>query len=85
MKELGVDEYKVAFEKRGKLYIEFGDYIVKLDNPYDYVPKTVEMVTIDGEKYIKDFAPKPNKVEQKEVMIGERSNTTKKRKKKKEK
>lgn len=35
--------YKVEFEKRGFLYIEFNDSIIKVKNPFDEVPKFVKV------------------------------------------
>lgn len=49
---------KVRFELHGELYIEDGDFVYTVKNPYDYKPDFVELVTIDGVKYIKGFEPK---------------------------
>lgn len=35
--------YKVCFERRGKLYIQVGDFVEIVPNPYDFVPVFVKM------------------------------------------
>ena len=52
---------KVKFEMRGVLYVDMGDFVQEFKNPYDYVPEFVELVKVDGEQYIKGFAPKKKK------------------------
>ena len=51
-------QYKVRIELKGALYVEMGDFVREINNPYDYVPEFVEVVQIDGVYYIKEFAPK---------------------------
>lgn len=51
-------QYKVRFELKGTLYVEMGDFVREIKNPYGYVPEFVEVVQIDGVYYIKEFAPK---------------------------
>lgn len=41
--------YKVAYEKRGALYVEVNDTIVIVDNPYDYTPSYVKMNVKEGD------------------------------------
>ncbi len=52
---------KVKFEMKGVLYVDMGDFVQEFKNPYDYVPEFVELVKVDGEQYIKGFAPKKKK------------------------
>ena len=58
MLELRKDEYKVAFESKGMLYVEYGDNVFKFKNPFDDVPQKVQLVRVDNELYIKGFEPK---------------------------
>lgn len=68
--ELNQDEYKVVSGDTGKLYIQYTkDSQIRLQNPYDYVPKKVRLVTIDGTVYIKGFEP----VVKKEKRISQRN------------
>ena len=62
--KLGKDEVvvpkgqnKVRFALHGELYVEDGEFVYSIKNPYDYVPEFVEIVDIDGIKYIKGFEP----------------------------
>lgn len=54
-------EYKVAYVQKNKLYIDMNGNLIRMMNPYDYEPKTVELVKIDNELYIKEFAPQNKK------------------------
>ena len=49
---------KVRFEKRGKLFIEVENFVIELDNPYDYIPQYVELIKQKGEYFIKGFESK---------------------------
>lgn len=57
--------YIVRFESKGKLYVEYNDRVIKIANPFDYVPEAIELVRVENELYIKGFEPKIEK-EQKE-------------------
>lgn len=64
-------EYKVEYIQNNKLYINVDGFLYRLRNPYDYEPKKVSLVMVDGEMYIKEFAPikedaEPKKSEKKE-------------------
>jgi hypothetical protein len=48
---------KVRFELKGVLYVEVGDFVHEIKNPYDHTPEFVEIVQADGKYYIKGFAP----------------------------
>ena len=65
MSELKKGEYLVLFESRGLLYVEYNDNVFKFQNPFDYTPKSVDLVRVDNELYIKGFEPKPKKQEDK--------------------
>nr|DAU29401.1 MAG TPA: hypothetical protein [Caudoviricetes sp.] len=63
--KLGKDEVvvptgmnKVRFEINGELYVEIGDFVYSIKNPYDYTPEFVEVANVDGEWYVKGFEPK---------------------------
>ena len=58
---LGANEYKVQFERNGKLYIEYNDYVIKMRNPFDVIPEKVELIQVENELYIKGFEPKVEK------------------------
>lgn len=65
---LGANEYAVQFERNGKLYIERNGGMIKIANPFDHIPDTIELVQIENELYIKGFEPKkaePKKAEPK--------------------
>ena len=65
---LGANEYAVQFERNGKLYIERNGGMIKIANPFDHTPDTIELVQIENELYIKGFEPKkaePKKAEPK--------------------
>ena len=47
----------VRFVKNGYLYVDVDDFVVKIKNPYDYEPKNVDIIKVEGEYYIKGFAP----------------------------
>ena len=59
MVELNKDEYKVLFESKGALYVEYGDSVFKFKNPFEDVPKKVQLIKVDNELFIKGFEPKP--------------------------
>lgn len=49
---------KVRFELHGELYVEDGDFVYAIKNPYDYTPQFVEIINVDGVWHIKGFEPK---------------------------
>lgn len=49
---------KVRFELHGELYVEDGEFVYAIKNPFDHTPNFVELVTVDGVRYIKGFEPK---------------------------
>lgn len=49
---------RVRFELSGELYVEIGDFVYRIKNPFDYTPEFVETVKRDGQYYIKGFEPK---------------------------
>lgn len=53
--------YKVRFELRGNLYVEMGDFVQEIENPYEYTPDFVDVVRVGGKYYVKGFAPKIKK------------------------
>lgn len=57
--ELMENEYIVRLEHKGELYVDMGEYTIKIKNPFDYKPDKVELVEVEGEYYIKGFEPKP--------------------------
>lgn len=65
--------YSVRFESKGKLYVEYNGRVIKIANPFDYVPEAVELVQVENELYVKGFEPKIKK-EEKEIK-DERSET----------
>lgn len=52
---------RVRFELHGELYVEVGEFVYSIKNPYDYVPEFVELVSVNDTWYIKGFEPKPSK------------------------
>ena len=38
----------VQFERHGYLYVKVGDEVIKVENPYDYVPDNVELRKYKG-------------------------------------
>lgn len=54
----------VRFVKKGLLYVELYDkndeveMVIAIPNPYDYEPKSVEVVEINGEYFVSGFQPK---------------------------
>ena len=56
-KKLQPNESRVRFESKGKLYVEYKDGVIKVDNPFDTVPYGVEIVTVEGVPYIKGYEP----------------------------
>lgn len=54
-------EYRVEYIKHGKLYINVNGNLIRMINPYDYEPKKVKLVNIEGTMYIEDFTPKTEK------------------------
>ena len=63
VKKLQPNEHKVRFESKGKLYVEYKDEVIKVDNPFDYVPVGVRITMVDGTPYVKDFEPKSEKTQ----------------------
>lgn len=51
--ELKKGETKVFKESHGKLYLIVNGQTVRMQNPFDYIPKTVELIKKDGEYIIK--------------------------------
>lgn len=49
---------KVRFELHGELYVEDGEFVYAIKNPFDHTPDFVELATVDGVRYIKGFEPK---------------------------
>lgn len=46
----------VQFERHGYLYVQFGEQIIKVKNPYDYIPMDVKIEEIEGKyKVIKEI------------------------------
>lgn len=73
MTELKQGEYPVLFESKGLLYVEYNDNVFKFANPFDEVPKSVELVRVENELYIKGYEPKVEpKVEKKEEVKGKK-------------
>lgn len=83
MLELRKDEYKVLFESKGMLYVEYGDNVFKFTNPFDEVPQKVQLVRVENELYIKGFEPKVEpKIEVKEEVKAPKKETKKKKRNK---
>ena len=38
----------VQFERHGYLYVKLGDEVIKVENPYDYIPYNVELRKYKG-------------------------------------
>ena len=74
MSHLKKGEYIVTFERGGKLYVDIDGMMHKFVNPFDDIPKVIEIVKVDGEYYIRGFetqeekkqTPKPKKKKNKE-------------------
>jgi hypothetical protein len=61
--ELNQGEYKVVSGDTNKLYIEYAENSqIRLQNPYDYIPKKVELVEVENTLYIKGFEPVTEKI-----------------------
>ena len=61
--ELNQGEYKVVSGDINKLYIEYTENSqIRLQNPYDYIPKKVELVEVENTLYIKGFEPVTEKI-----------------------
>lgn len=56
---------KVRFELHGELYVEDGDFVYAIKNPYDYTPQFVEIINVDGVWYVKGFEPKKEEIDKK--------------------
>lgn len=80
MFELKKDEYKVAFESKGMLYVEYGDNVFKFKNPFDDVPQKVQLVRVDNELYIKGFEPIKEEVKTEEKVPKKESRNRKRNK-----
>lgn len=73
MTELKKGEYPVLFESKGLLYVEYNDNVFKFVNPFDEVPRGVELVRVENELYIKGCEPKVEpKVEKKVEVKGKK-------------
>ena len=44
----------VKMARHGFLYIDIGGQIIKIKNPYDYVPENVNVCIVDGTYEIKE-------------------------------
>lgn len=50
--------YEVCFCRHGNLYVQVGDYVEIVPNPYEYVPQYIKMVkTKNGKWRIKNATP----------------------------
>ena len=58
MLKLMKDEYRVLFESKGMLYVEYNDNVFKFNNPFNEVPDKVQLVRVDNELFIKGFEPR---------------------------
>ena len=56
-KKLQPNENKVRFESKGKLYVEYDNGVIKVDNPFDNVPYGVEIIMVEGKPYVKGYEP----------------------------
>ena len=61
MSHLKKGEYIVTFERGGKLYVDIDGMMHKFVNPFDDIPKVIEVVKVDGEYYIRGFEPQEEK------------------------
>lgn len=43
---------KVRFEKKGKLYIDYNNEVIVLDNPFPFIPQYVTLIIKNGNFYI---------------------------------
>ena len=68
---LKTNEYKVRFCIRNTLFVEIDNGVIEIVNPYDYNPKTVELVKVLGTYYVKGFEPKKKKATKEEVAKDE--------------
>ena len=66
VKNMSASGYHVRFESKGKLYVEYNGRVIKIANPFDYVPEAIELVRVENELYIKGFEPRIEK-EEKEI------------------
>lgn len=66
---LMANEHRVEFESKGKLYININGQMKRIPNPFDYIPKAVELVEVDGQWYIKGYEPKPIVKEEPKVEL----------------
>lgn len=76
---------KVRFIKSGLLYTELNDQInqiVKVENPYDYEPKYIDLIKVNNNYYVKGFEPQEPKIEQ-ELIIAPKNNNKRPRRKSK--
>ena len=51
---LNKEKGNVRFEKKGYLYVDTDEGIIKLKNPYNYVPNNVDIVKSDGQWMINE-------------------------------
>lgn len=58
---------KVILARGNKIYVEVGDNTHKIQNPFGYQPKEVELVEVEGRFYIKGYEPKKEPKQKKEV------------------
>ena len=59
---------KVRFELHGELYVEDGDFVYAIKNPYDYTPQFVEIINVDGVWWVKGFEPKKEGINKKNAV-----------------
>ena len=63
-KKMKPNENKVRFESKGMLYVEYGDNVIKVPNPFgNDIPAGVELVEVNNEYYVKGYEPKVEKKE----------------------
>lgn len=59
------NEKKVRFAKNNKLFVEIDDFVIEINNPYDYCPDYVDVININNIYYIKGFEPKKTEMKKK--------------------
>lgn len=65
--KMNKNEYNVRFALKGKLFVEIDNYVKEIDNPFDIIPKKVELVWVDDMPYIKGYEPKKKVVKKEEI------------------
>ncbi len=78
-----MENNKVRFEKKGKLFVEVDDFVIEINNPYDYCPDCVDVININDKYYIKGFEPK--KIEMKKKINKEEKEDEEKKENKEDK